>query len=449
VWDASWSSDLDSIKAKVDAAAKVHKAYGASFFAHSFTVLNLHGASISAIDAGMLNLINLTSLSLSHNRISKIENLPTSLLSLDLSYNALSELPAHMPLRLKVLSFAFNRVPTLLPLARWFALPRAALVSLDCAFNDLPLLHNLHVLQSFSSLRQLKCYGNPCALDPAYADACCYYLPSLISLDAVAVDPDERSARLQGFKPPEPPAAVAAVEDAAAAVEDGAAAVEEQAADTAPAPEGELVVTSQEPPPSLQPPPPPPPRPPPAPPDVRVSAVTGVPEPLLPDIQTVEVAGERVAARERTAAEKKGSMFWLSVAMPAPYKHVLLESQPVPWAAPLLFPALKLVAADGCSPPVGDVLTLPCNVRTRDCLRDGFVTLRVMRKTPESPPNFTEAELEEAGARLAAEAAAAKGGKAAPPPKADPKKGAAVAAAEPEPDVGDVKYVRHLLCVHV
>jgi hypothetical protein len=45
-------------------------------------------------------------------------------------------------------------------------------------------------------------------------------------------------------------------------------------------------------------------------------------------------------------------------------------------------------------------------------------------------------------AKLVAESAtaAAKGGKAAPPPKADPKKGAAPAA-EPETDLGEVKYI--------
>ena len=443
MWDASWSPDLDSIKAKVDAAAKVHKAYGASFFAHSFTVLNLHGAGISAIDAGMLNLVNLTSLSLSHNRICRIENLPTALLSLDVSYNAISELPSSMPVPLKVLSFAFNKVASMQALASWFALPRRSLVSLDCAFNDLPLVWHLHVLDAFSSLRELKCYGNPCALDPVYAHACSYYLPALVSLDSAAIDPDERSAKLAGFKPPEAPVTVqpAAAEAAAAP----AAPAEEQAsADAAQAAEGDnIVVTSQEEasPPSLQPPPEPLDNSPLATFDVVVSSVTGVAEPVLPDLQTVEVNGERVAARERTAAEKKGSMFWLSVQMPAPYKLLLLESQPVAWAAPLVFPALKLVAAEGAPPPASDKLTLPCNVKTRDCLRDGCITLRVMSKTPESPPNFSDAELEEVQAKLTAEAGAAKGGKAAPAAKADPKKGAAAAAPEPEPDLGDAKYV--------
>jgi Leucine-rich repeat (LRR) protein len=153
VWDASWSPDLEAIKAKVDAAAKVHKAYGATFFAHSFTTLNLHSCNISTIDAGFLNLVNLTSLSLSHNRICRIENLPTALLSLDVSYNAISELPSSMPVPLKVLSFAFNKVASMQALASWFALPRRSLVSLDCAFNDLPSLWSLRVLTGFSNLR--------------------------------------------------------------------------------------------------------------------------------------------------------------------------------------------------------------------------------------------------------------------------------------------------------
>ena len=152
-WDASWSPDLDVIKAKVDAAAKLHKAYGATFFARSFTTLNLHSANISSIDNGFVNLVNLTSLSLSHNKICRIENLPTSLLSLDVSYNVIASLPSCMPVPLKVLSFAFNNVSSLDALANWFVVPRRSLVSLDCAFNDLPSLWNLRVLDGFSNLR--------------------------------------------------------------------------------------------------------------------------------------------------------------------------------------------------------------------------------------------------------------------------------------------------------
>ena len=84
----------------------------------------------------------------------------------------------------------------------------------------------------------------------------------------------------------------------------------------------------------------------------------------------------------------------MSVQLPAPYRHLLLETQQVEWASPLLFPALKLSAVEGL-PAAGDKLQLPCNLQTRDCLRDGFITLRIMRKSPESPSNFTDTELEE------------------------------------------------------
>lgn len=153
VWDASWSPDLAGIKSKVDAAAKVHKAYGATFFASSFTTLNLRGANITCIDDGFLSLVNLTSLSLSNNRICRIENLPASLLSLDVSYNSLTALPHSMPVPLKVISFAFNKVSSLDALSKWFTVPRRSLVSLDCAFNDLPSLWSLRVLNGFSNLR--------------------------------------------------------------------------------------------------------------------------------------------------------------------------------------------------------------------------------------------------------------------------------------------------------
>jgi hypothetical protein len=205
------------------------------------------------------------------------------------------------------------------------------------------------------------------------------------------VDPDERSAKLAGFQPPEAPVITQSVPLAAAhpSVVEAARGGEEPSTDA----ECHVVVTSQEsaavdalaqpdstPLVAF---------------DVVVSAVKGIAEPVLPDIQTVEVNGERVAARERTAAEKKGSTFWISVQLPSPYRHLVLESQQVEWASPLLFPELKLSAVDGSAAPAGGKLQLPCNAQTRDCLRDGFMTLRIMRKSPESPANFTDAELEE------------------------------------------------------
>ncbi len=217
----------------------------------------------------------------------------------------------------------------------------------------------------------------------------------LVNLDATAVDPDERSVRLEGFKPPLAPAETrhpVIVDGPLSAVADAAPVDNAQAA----APEGDLVVTSQDntaaasetatllpdnsPMVTF---------------DIVVSAVTGVPEPVLPDIQSVDVNGERVPARERTAAEKKGSMFWLSMRLPAPYQHLLLESQPVSWSAPLVFSTLQLSAVEGSPAAAGAKLQLPCNTRTRDCLRDGFMTLRIMQKAPEAPPQLTDAELEE------------------------------------------------------
>jgi hypothetical protein len=226
-------------------------------------------------------------------------------------------------------------------------------------------------------------------------------VPVLVNLDATAVDPEDRSSKLAGFTPPEAPVnrqpppiidplSTAAAEKSSEIVQ---AAVEEAE------PDGNLVVTSQETAALPKAAPPIPDNVPMVTFDIGVSAVTGIAEPGLPDIQSVEVNGERVPARERTAAEKKGSMFLLSMRLPAPYQHMLLETQPVAWAAPLVFPALKLLTVDG-SPASSDKLQLPCNTHTRDSLRDGFMTLRIMRKTPETPPDLTDAELEDLQALL-------------------------------------------------
>jgi hypothetical protein len=195
----------------------------------------------------------------------------------------------------------------------------------------------------------------------------------------VAVDPDERSVKLAGFTPPEAPLSQLPAAESLLNDTVSTAVAEQMSAVNADAEsEDKLVVTSQEtcdahsvpPPHDMQPlvsf-------------DVVVSAVTGIAEPVLPEIQTVEVNGERIAVRERTAAEKKGSLFYLSMQLPVP----------------LVFPSLTPVAVEGSPAAAGDKLQLPCNINTRNCLRDGFMTLRIMRKTPEPPRDFTDAELEE------------------------------------------------------
>jgi hypothetical protein len=236
-------------------------------------------------------------------------------------------------------------------------------------------------------------------LSRRYALTCSFYVPALVSLDSISLDADERSAKLSGFKPPEAPVellSLPAVDDSPPPVADSASLESVPASVEGVAPECNLVVTSQDNLPSVHqtdqpladntpmvtf--------------DVAVSAVTGISEPVLPDIQCVEVNGERVPVRERTAAEKKGSMFWLKMTLPAPYQHILLESQPTVWAAPLVFSELNLSCVEGSPSSAGGKLQLPCNKQTRNCLRDGFMTLRVMRKTPESPNDMTDAELEE------------------------------------------------------
>jgi hypothetical protein len=224
-------------------------------------------------------------------------------------------------------------------------------------------------------------------------------VPALVSLDSISLDADERSAKLSGFKPPEAPVELQSppiVGDSQPPVADAASVESASASVEGAAPECPLVVTSQHDTPS--------PHQPDAPLaentpmvtfDVVVSAVTGIAEPVLPDLQCVEVNGERVPVRERTAAEKKGSLFWLKMTLPAPYQHILLESQPIVWAAPLVFSELKLSGVGGSPSSACDKLQLPCNKQTRNCLRDGFMTLSVMRKTPESPNDLTDAELEE------------------------------------------------------
>lgn len=102
-----------------------------SFFRTFFAQRN----SIGTLDASLLNFKNLTVLNLSHNRLTKVQNLPASLRELNLSNNEIDDFePLRQPLPLIHLGLAYNKISnaTLAVIVKNF--PK--LFCLDLQFNN-------------------------------------------------------------------------------------------------------------------------------------------------------------------------------------------------------------------------------------------------------------------------------------------------------------------------
>ncbi|XP_062446336.1 leucine-rich repeat-containing protein 43 [Rhea pennata] len=156
---------------------------------------------VDEVDEGLLRFQRLEELVLSANRIGAVPsaNLPRTLKVLELYGNAVGDLrdlccPLPPPPRLQHLGLGGNRLggssQALAYLAADFW---PNLVSLDLSFNalaDLPGL--LSALSALRELRVLVLQGNPLALLPAYRAFVVDSLPRLFVLDDVHIGPDER-----------------------------------------------------------------------------------------------------------------------------------------------------------------------------------------------------------------------------------------------------------------
>eukprot|EP01062_Namystynia_karyoxenos_P046751 TRINITY_DN3510_c0_g1_i6.p1 TRINITY_DN3510_c0_g1~~TRINITY_DN3510_c0_g1_i6.p1 ORF type:complete len:718 (+),score=180.76 TRINITY_DN3510_c0_g1_i6:83-2236(+) len=150
---------------------------------------------------GLQPFSNLTSLDLSHNRLTGLQLLPLglvrlkvaanrlttleglsslhSLQELDVSRNKLAELtglPRSAPLT--VLKLGHNRLPGAQGLEGFVTLQR-----LDLEHNYICLTDDLRPLQQCTELRTLNLRGNPCADHPSYRGSAAYLIPSLASID--------------------------------------------------------------------------------------------------------------------------------------------------------------------------------------------------------------------------------------------------------------------------
>ncbi|XP_040433406.1 leucine-rich repeat-containing protein 43 isoform X1 [Cygnus olor] len=163
-----------------------------------FRSLRIVGKDVEEVDEDLLQLQHLEELILCANQISRVTsaNLPRTLKVLELCCNAvadLQELCAQPPPQLQHLGLGYNRLcgpsqDKYLTADFW-----PNLISLDLSFNNLTELPGLvSQLSSLQKLRVLVLQGNPLALVPAYRGFVVDSLPQLSVLDDIHVGPDER-----------------------------------------------------------------------------------------------------------------------------------------------------------------------------------------------------------------------------------------------------------------
>ena len=162
---------------------------------------------ITRMDEHLPEFTSLQELSLAGNSIRRIENLPPSLVHLNLSTNKLSELPSLGPVgaQLHHINLGYNQ---LTDATSDLEQPFPALVSLDLSHNrytDLPGL--LAKLAKLPRLRQLYLDGNPFCLRRQYRASVISALPDLTMLDGVPVDAAARelATAYGAADPPQPP----------------------------------------------------------------------------------------------------------------------------------------------------------------------------------------------------------------------------------------------------
>lgn len=191
-FDYSWSEEARSLR---ELAVKSPELINDNFIHQHFVTLRLTDKGISEVDEHLLKFSNLEYLTLSANYIKNVNsrNLPRKLLSLELNSNLVSELfslcvdpPAlvHLGLGNNCLTY----VDDYLSGDHW-----PALLSLDLSYNNLTdLPETLRKLKSLPNLRNVILMGNPLMLTPGYRGFVVDNLKTIDLLDDVRIEADER-----------------------------------------------------------------------------------------------------------------------------------------------------------------------------------------------------------------------------------------------------------------
>ncbi|XP_053328550.1 leucine-rich repeat-containing protein 43 [Spea bombifrons] len=163
-----------------------------------FKSVRLVDKQVSEVDEHLLRFHNLEELVLSANKITTIQssNLPRTLKVLELCSNQISslkDLSRNPPATLQHLGLAYNRIKLSSENIYLTSDIWPSLVSLDLSFNDLTDIFDLvPKLSTLPKLRILVLQGNPLTFIPYYRGYAIDSLPAMCVLDDIPILPDER-----------------------------------------------------------------------------------------------------------------------------------------------------------------------------------------------------------------------------------------------------------------
>ncbi|CAE8674098.1 unnamed protein product [Polarella glacialis] len=227
---AGWSEDAEELQRLVrKLGARNPNICSEVFLKPFFQDLRLPGLCVSSLGEDVCKFSRLTSLDVSRNALTDIDNLPPTLKLLKAYNNQVSKVSCKATPSLCFLGLGHNpmRQDGLAKLARRFP----NLMSLDLSFSELVSLEECHSkLQPLTKLRHLCLAASPVSLLPFYRLALLRELPQLQALDGPPTS-DEELADAQRMGP-------ASAEDAPAAggedaVADPAAAASPEAPEVA------------------------------------------------------------------------------------------------------------------------------------------------------------------------------------------------------------------------
>ncbi|GMH61255.1 hypothetical protein TL16_g03215 [Triparma laevis f. inornata] len=165
-----------------------------------FQNLKVTGMKINYIDKEAKMLENLRSLDISSNNLRRIENLTSGLVSLAAYNNDISEFNIPPSPSLMQLGLGFNKLTRIDPNS---CENLGSLVSLDLSYNEISDLDSLLLaVGKIPGLKHLSLTGNPCALLPLYRVRVVAALPELTLLDDKGVE--ESAADLDTLQSSDP-----------------------------------------------------------------------------------------------------------------------------------------------------------------------------------------------------------------------------------------------------
>ncbi|KAJ8043957.1 Leucine-rich repeat-containing protein 43 [Holothuria leucospilota] len=190
--DYTWSKEARQLR---ETAVKSPWLISKDFILNHFESLRIVDKSVNGVDNAMLQFPSLKELTLSANLLTTLDskNLPRSLKVLELVANQISDLEplCNQPPKLHHLGLSHNRISAVHDYITGEHWP--TLLSLDLSYNNLTDLKDIiQKLLTLPKLRNLALIGNPLAFIPGYRGFTIDSLRSLTILDDTQISADEK-----------------------------------------------------------------------------------------------------------------------------------------------------------------------------------------------------------------------------------------------------------------